>query len=133
VHDQRTKDAQVVERSAKLKTPIIVLSFKQKKLRFTVVRTPLGNPRDVQLRAEQRLEDKDNRAAELIMDALLSDGCGDNKALEVQMTYQEVLDDVDKKLAYNKDVYIPRMVADLHLLLSRDAKAKEQEVINVFW
>jgi hypothetical protein len=32
------------------------------------------------------------------------------------MTYQEVLDDVDKKLAYDKDVYIPRMVADLHLL-----------------
>jgi hypothetical protein len=47
VHDQRTKDAQVVERSAKLKNLIIVLSFKQKKLRFPVVGTPLGNPRDV--------------------------------------------------------------------------------------
>jgi hypothetical protein len=87
VHNQRIKDAQVVERSTKLKTPIIILSFKQKKLRFTVVRTPLGNPRDIQLRAEQRLKDKDNRAAKLIIDALLSDGYRDNKALEVRMTY----------------------------------------------
>jgi hypothetical protein len=50
------------------------------------------------------------------MDALMGDACGDTKALVIQMTYQEVLDDVDKKLAYNKDVYMPRTITDLHLL-----------------
>jgi hypothetical protein len=29
----------------------------------------------------------------------MGDACGDNKALEVRLTYQEVLDDVDIKLA----------------------------------
>ena len=41
----------------------------------------------MQLRVEQRLKDQDDRADELIMDALISDACGDNKALEVRMTY----------------------------------------------
>jgi len=114
--NQKTKDAQVIERSVKLKTPIIVLSFKQKKLRFPIIGTSLGNPRYMQLKAEQRLEDQDDGADELVMEALIGDAYGDNEALEVRMTYQEVLDDVDKKLAYDKDVYMPRIVADLHLL-----------------
>jgi len=32
------------------------------------------------------------------------------------MTYQEVLDDVDIKLAQTKELYTPRIIADLHLL-----------------
>jgi hypothetical protein len=32
------------------------------------------------------------------------------------MTYQEVLDDVDIKLAQIKDLYTPYIVADLYLL-----------------
>jgi hypothetical protein len=46
----------------------------------------------------------------------MGDACGDNKALEVRLTYQEVLDDVDIKLANQKDVYMPLIIADLHLL-----------------
>ena len=111
-HDQRAKDTQV----ARLKTPIIVPSFKQKKLQFGIIEGLIDIPRDMQLRKEQRLEDEDNRTNELLMDALIGDACGDDEALDVRMTYQEVLDDVDKKLAYDKDVYIPRIVTDLYLL-----------------
>jgi hypothetical protein len=53
----------------------------------------------VQLREEQRLEDEDDGANELLLDALIGDAYGDNEALDVRMTYQEVLDDVDIKLA----------------------------------
>jgi hypothetical protein len=37
----------------------------------------------VQLRAEQRLEDQDDGADELIIDAFMGDACGDNEALDV--------------------------------------------------
>jgi hypothetical protein len=70
----------------------------------------------VQLRKEQRLEDEDNRTNELLLDALIGNACGDDEALDVRMTYQEVLDDVDIKLAQIKDLYTPYIVADLHLL-----------------
>jgi len=33
------------------------------------------------------------------MDTLIGNACGDDEALDVRMTYQEVLDDVDIKLA----------------------------------
>lgn len=79
VHDQRAKDAQVREQSMKLKSPIIVPSFKQKKLRFDIVRGPIDVPRDVQLREEQRLEDEDDGEKELLLDALIGDACGDDK------------------------------------------------------
>jgi hypothetical protein len=70
----------------------------------------------MQLREEQRLKDQDDRANELLLDALIGDACGYNEALDVRMTYQEVLDDVDIKLARTKDPYTSRIVADLHLL-----------------
>ena len=70
----------------------------------------------MQLRKEQRLEDKDNRTNELLLDALIRNACGDDEALDVRMTYQEVLDDVDIKLAQIKDLYTPYIVADLYLL-----------------
>ena len=70
----------------------------------------------MQLREEQRLEDKDDRTSELLLDALIGNACGDNEALDVRMTYQEVLDDVDIKLAQTKELYTPRIIADLHLL-----------------
>ncbi len=38
IHDQRAKNTQVTELSTKLKTPIIILSFKQKKLRFPIIK-----------------------------------------------------------------------------------------------
>jgi hypothetical protein len=50
------------------------------------------------------------------LDTLISDTCGYDEALDVRMTYQEVLDDVDIKLARTKDPYTSRIVADLHLL-----------------
>ena len=50
------------------------------------------------------------------MDALIRDICGDNEALDIRMTYQEVLNDVDIKLAQIKDSYTPYIVADLYLL-----------------
>jgi hypothetical protein len=53
----------------------------------------------MQLREEQRLEDKDNGTNELLLDALIGTACGDNEALDIRMTYQEVLNDVDIKLA----------------------------------
>jgi hypothetical protein len=70
----------------------------------------------VQLAKEQRLEDEDDGTNELLMDALIGNAYGDNEALDVRMTYQEVLDDVDIKLAETKDLYTPCIVADLHLL-----------------
>jgi hypothetical protein len=70
----------------------------------------------MQLREEQRLEDKDNGANELLLDTLIGDACGYNEALDVQMTYQEVLDDIDIKLVRTKDPYTSRIVADLYLL-----------------
>jgi hypothetical protein len=70
----------------------------------------------VQLREEQRLEDKDNGANELLLDAFIRDACGYNKALDIQMTYQEVLNNVDIKLVQTKDPYTSRIVADLYLL-----------------
>jgi hypothetical protein len=70
----------------------------------------------MQLRKEQRLEDEDDGTNELLMDALIGDACGDDEALDVRMTYQEVLDDVDIKLAQIKDLYTPCIVADLYLL-----------------
>ena len=68
------------------------------------------------LRREQRLEDEDDGAEELIMDALMSEAYGDNEALEERMTYQEVQNDVDRLLADTKQSYTPRVIADLHLL-----------------
>jgi hypothetical protein len=53
----------------------------------------------MQLKEEQRLKDKDNKTNELLLNAFIRNACGDNKALDVQMTYQEILDDVDIKLA----------------------------------
>jgi hypothetical protein len=50
------------------------------------------------------------------MDALIGNTCGDDEALDVRITYQEVLNDVDIKLAQIKDLYTPCIVADLHLL-----------------
>jgi hypothetical protein len=70
----------------------------------------------MQLREEQRLEDEDNGANELLLDALIRDAYGDNKALDIRMTYQEVLDDMDIKLARIDNPYTSRIVADLHLL-----------------
>jgi hypothetical protein len=70
----------------------------------------------MQLKEEQRLKDEDNRTNELLLDALIGNACGDDKALDVQMTYQEVLDDVDIKLAQTKELYTSRIIADLHLL-----------------
>jgi hypothetical protein len=40
------------------------------------------------------------------MDALIRNAYGDNEALDVWMTYQEVLNDIDIKLAEIKDLYI---------------------------
>jgi hypothetical protein len=70
----------------------------------------------VQLAKEQRLEDEDDGTNELLMDALIGNAYGDNEALDVRITYQEVLNDVDIKLAETKDLYTPYIVADLHLL-----------------
>jgi hypothetical protein len=70
----------------------------------------------MQLRKEQRLEDEDNGTNELLMDALIRNACGDDEALDIRITYQEVLDDMDIKLAQIKDLYTPCIVADLHLL-----------------
>jgi len=50
------------------------------------------------------------------MDTLIRNTYGDDEALDVRMTYQEVLNDVDIKLAQIKDSYTPYIVADLHLL-----------------
>ena len=114
-HDQKAKDAQV----SKLKTPSIKPSFRQRKLQFPPVQKSPQLQRDELLREEQRHEDKEaeeDEADELIMDALMGEACSNNEGLEVQMTYQELLNDVDKKLAKGKDEYMPRIVADLHLL-----------------
>ena len=53
----------------------------------------------MQLREEQRLEDKDDRINELLLDALIGNACGDNEALDIRITYQEVLNNIDIKLA----------------------------------
>jgi hypothetical protein len=115
-YDQRAKDAQVREQSSRLKTLIIVPSFKQKKLQFDIVRGPIDIPRDVQLREEQRLKDEDNRTNKLLLDAFIGTACRDNEALDIQMTYQEVLNDMDIKLAQTKELYTLYVIADLHLL-----------------
>jgi hypothetical protein len=41
----------------------------------------------MQLRKEQRLEDKDDGTNELLLDTLIRNACGDNKALDIRMTY----------------------------------------------
>jgi hypothetical protein len=53
----------------------------------------------MQLKEEQRLKNKDNRTNKLLLNVLIRTAYGDNKALNVQMTYQEVLNDIDIKLA----------------------------------
>ena len=70
----------------------------------------------MQLREEQRLKDKDNGTNELLLDALIGTACGDNEALDIRMTYQEVLNNMDIKLAQTKELYTLYIIADLHLL-----------------
>jgi hypothetical protein len=41
----------------------------------------------MQLRNEQRLKDEDDGTNKLLMDALIRNACGDDEALDVQMTY----------------------------------------------
>jgi hypothetical protein len=53
----------------------------------------------MQLKEEQRLKNKDDKTNELLLDALIRNACEDDKALDVQITYQEVLNDMDIKLA----------------------------------
>ena len=50
------------------------------------------------------------------MDALIRDVYGDDEALDVRITYQEVLNDVDIKLAQIKASYTPYIVTNLYLL-----------------
>jgi hypothetical protein len=50
------------------------------------------------------------------LDALIGNAYGDDEALDVRMTYQEVLNNVDIKLAQTKELYTLRIIADLHLL-----------------
>jgi len=68
------------------------------------------------LREEQRLEDEDDGANELLLDTLIRDTYRDNEALDVRITYQEVLDDMDIKLVRTDNPYTSCIVADLHLL-----------------
>ena len=70
----------------------------------------------MQLREEQRLEDEDNGTNELLLDALIGTACRDDEALDIRMTYQEVLDDMDIKLAQTKELYTLCIIADLYLL-----------------
>jgi hypothetical protein len=53
----------------------------------------------VQLKKEQRLEDEDNKTNKLLLNALIRTAYGDNKALDVRMTYQKVLNNMNIKLA----------------------------------
>jgi hypothetical protein len=70
----------------------------------------------MQLREEQRLKDKDNRTNELLLDALIRTAYGDNEALGIRMTYQEVLNNVDIKLAQTKKLYTSCIITNLYLL-----------------
>ena len=70
----------------------------------------------MQLREEQRLEDEDDGTNELLLDALIRNTYRDNEALDIRMTYQEVLNDVDIKLAQTKELYTLYIIADLYLL-----------------
>jgi hypothetical protein len=70
----------------------------------------------VQLREEQRLEDEDDGTNELLLDTLIGTACRDNEALDIRMTYQEVLNDIDIKLAQTKELYTLCIIADLYLL-----------------
>jgi len=68
------------------------------------------------LREEQRLKDEDDGANKLLLDTLIRDAYRDNEALDIRITYQEVLNDMDIKLARIDNTYTSRIVADLHLL-----------------
>jgi hypothetical protein len=70
----------------------------------------------MQLREEQKLKDKNNETNKLLLDTLIRNACGDNKALDIRMTYQEVLNNVDIKLAQTKELYTSCIITDLYLL-----------------
>jgi hypothetical protein len=90
-------------------TPSKVPSFKQQKIAFHK-RSP--EP-PLPLYA---LEVLDNRAEELLMDALIGEAYGDNDILEELMTIQEVFDSVQRLLSHLKQSYAPRTLSDLSLL-----------------
>jgi len=50
------------------------------------------------------------------LDALIRNACRDNEALDIRMTYQEVLDNIDIKLAQTKELYTLYIIANLYLL-----------------
>jgi hypothetical protein len=61
-------------------------------------------------------EREDNRAEELLLDSLIGEAYRDKDILEELMTVQEVLDSIQKLLAYQKQLYAPRSFSDLSLL-----------------
>jgi hypothetical protein len=58
----------------------------------------------------------DNRAKELLIDALIGEAYGDNNILEELMTIQEVFKSVQRLLLHLKQLYTPRTLSDLSLL-----------------
>ena len=61
-------------------------------------------------------DSRDNRAKELILDALIGEAYRDNDALKQAMSIDAVFKDVYRLLANKKQAYAPRTFSDLLLL-----------------
>jgi hypothetical protein len=73
-------------------TPSKVPSFKQQKIAFR--KAPLEQPPPALILEAVLEEGEDDGAKELLMDALISEACGDDDILEEPMTIQAVFDSV---------------------------------------
>ena len=78
-------------------TPFKVPSFKQQKIAFR--KAPLKQP-PFALILEVVLEEEDNGAKELLIDALIGKACGDDDILEEPITIQAVFNSVQRLLSH---------------------------------
>jgi hypothetical protein len=105
---REAKDVQ--NRTKKLKTLAKLPVLKQTGLPFMAVLVLIRQP------SPEAKDSRDNRAKELILDALIGEACGDNNALKQAMSIDAVFKDVYRLLANKKQAYAPRTFSDLLLL-----------------
>ena len=90
-----------------------MLLLKQTSLSFLPTSPPLPpSPSPIRLAKET----VDNRAEELLIDALIGETCRDDDVLQELMTYKEVFESVQLHLAQKGQSYAPRTISDLQLL-----------------
>jgi hypothetical protein len=90
-----------------------MLLLKQTSLSFLLTSPPLP-PLPSLIRLAK--ETVDNRAKELLINALINETCRDDNVLQELMTYKEVFKSVQLHLAQKGQLYAPWTILDLQLL-----------------